>query len=47
MPKFVCIEPWMSLPSPENGSSRLEEKPAAFVLAPGQSQSVTLSMEFI
>ena len=47
VPKFVCIEPWMSLPSPENGSSRWEEKPAAFILAPGQSQSVTLSMEFI
>jgi aldose 1-epimerase len=47
VPKFVCIEPWMSLPSPEHGSSHWEEKPAAFILAPGQSQSVTLSMEFI
>ena len=35
-PKFVCIEPWHSLPSPENGSTRWEEKPAAAILAPGE-----------
>lgn len=46
-PKFVCIEPWMSLPSPENGSSHWDKKPAAFILQPGQTQTVTLSMEFI
>ena len=31
-PKFVCIEPWHSLPSPEGGSIRWEEKPAAAIL---------------
>ena len=46
-PHFVCIEPWMSLPSPEGGSREWNEKPAAFILQPGQSQSVTLSMRFI
>ena len=29
MPKFVCIEPWNSLPSSEAGGYRWEEKPAA------------------
>ena len=47
VPKFVCIEPWHSLPSPENGSTRWEEKPAAAILAPGESWSCTLSTSFI
>ena len=47
VPEFVCIEPWMSLPSPEGGSSHWDEKPAAYILEPGQSQSVTLTMQFV
>ena len=47
MPKFVCIEPWHSLPSPEGGSRVWEEKPAAAVLEPGESWSTTLSMSFV
>lgn len=47
MPKFVCIEPWHSLPSPENGSTKWDEKPAAAVLNPGESWSTTLSTSFI
>ena len=47
MPKFVCIEPWQSLPSPENGSSDWNEKPAAAILAPGESWSTTLSTSFV
>ena len=47
MPKFVCIEPWHSLPSPENGSTRWEEKPAAAILAPGEEWSCTLSTSFV
>ena len=35
MPKFVCIEPWHSLPSVEGGSTKWEEKAAAAILAPG------------
>ena len=46
-PHFVCIEPWMSLPSPEGGSRDWSEKPAAYILRPGQSQSVTLPMRFV
>ncbi|MBQ8833310.1 MAG: aldose 1-epimerase family protein [Oscillospiraceae bacterium] len=47
MPKFVCIEPWHSLPSPENGSTKWEEKPAAAVLTPGEAWSCTLSTSFV
>ena len=43
MPKFICIEPWHSLPSPENGSIKWEEKAAAAVLQPGEAWSCTLS----
>lgn len=46
-PQFVCIEPWHSLPSPEGGSTKWEEKPAAAILEPGESWSCTLSTSFI
>ena len=46
MPRFVCIEPWHSLPSPEGGSRRWEDKEAAAILAPGESWSTTLSTTF-
>lgn len=45
--KFVCIEPWHSLPSPENGTIDWEEKPAAAVLQSGEEWSCTLSTSFI
>ena len=47
MPKFVCIEPWQSLPSPEGGSKNWNEKPAAAILNPGESWSTTLSTSFV
>nr|MBQ8245105.1 aldose 1-epimerase family protein [Oscillospiraceae bacterium] len=47
MPKFVCIEPWQSLPSPEGGSMKWEEKPQAAILNPGEAWSTTLSMSFV
>ena len=47
MPKFVCIEPWHSLPSPQNGSRKWEEKPAAAILNPGEAWSCTLSTSFV
>ena len=47
MPKFVCIEPWHSLPSPENGTSDWNEKPAAAVLQPNEAWSCTLSTSFV
>ena len=46
-PKFVCIEPWMSLPSPEAGGYEWSEKPAAAILAPGESWSTTMSTAFV
>lgn len=47
MPKFICIEPWNSLPSYESGSIKWEEKPAAATVAPGESWSTTLSTSFV
>lgn len=47
MPKFVCIEPWQSLPSPEGGSTKWEEKPQAAILAAGEAWSTTLSISFV
>ena len=46
-PHFVCIEPWNSLPSPIDGGTDWNEKPAAAILAPGESWSTTLSMAFV
>ena len=46
MPQFVCIEPWHSLPSPENGPTDWLQKPAAAILAPGESWSTTLTTQF-
>lgn len=46
-PKFVCIEPWNALPSPEQGGIDWDAKPAAEVLCPGESFSTTLSTAFI
>ncbi len=45
-PKFVCIEPWHSLPSWENGSRSWEEKPAAAILQPGGIWTATLRTQF-
>ena len=47
MPKFVCIEPWHSLPSAEGSSIKWEEKPAAAILNPGEAWSCTLSTAFV
>jgi len=47
LPKFVCIEPWNSLPSPADGGTAWEEKPAAAVLSPGDRWSTTLSTSFV
>ena len=46
-PRFVCIEPWQSLPSPEGGSTKWEEKPQAAILNPGEAWSTTLSTSFV
>ncbi len=46
-PRFVCIEPWLSLPSPEGGAKCWQEKPAAWIIAPGDRETVTLSTRFV
>lgn len=47
VPKFVCIEPWNSLPSPEDGGYDWADKPAADIIQPGESWSTTLSTAFV
>lgn len=47
MPRFVCIEPWESLPSWEGSTSKWEDKPAAAVLNPGEAWSTTMSVSFV
>lgn len=46
MPKFVCIEPWHSIPSAVDSDHKWEHKPAAAAIAPGETWSTTLSMTF-
>lgn len=36
-PRFICIEPWHSLPPSKNGSVDWNTQPAAVVLNPGES----------
>ena len=44
---FVCIEPWMSLPGAEDGSTVWTEKPAAAILKPGQDWHCDLNIRFV
>ena len=46
MPKFVCIEPWHSIPSCTDSDHKWEHKPAAATIAPGENWSATLSITF-
>lgn len=45
--RFVCIEPWMSLPGTEDGSSDWSRKAAAAEIQPGQSWSVDMKLRFV
>ena len=44
--RFVCIEPWHSLPGEENGPLAWDQRPCAASLAKGESWSTTLSTTF-
>ena len=44
--RFVCIEPWQSLPGAENDPQAWTERAAAACLAPGQHWATTLSTTF-
>ena len=44
--KFVCIEPWHSLPGVEGGSCEWDQRAAAASLVSGEKFSTTLSMTF-
>lgn len=45
-PRFVCIEPWHSLPSPKDGDHLWINKPAAATIAPGECWKTTLPIRF-
>ena len=47
VPQFICIEPWHSLPSYDDGGYAWEDKPYAAKIAPGQSWSTTLKTQFV
>lgn len=47
LPRFICIEPWYSLPSYEFGGTDWAKKPAAATVAPGENWSCTLSTTFV
>ena len=44
--RFVCIEPWQSLPGAENDPQDWNQRAAAACLAPGEPWSTTLSTTF-
>ena len=44
--RFVCIEPWHSLPAAETDPQDWEQRAAAACLAPGESWQTTLSTTF-
>ena len=44
--RFVCIEPWHSLPGEEDGPLAWDERPCAASLSRGESWSTTLSTTF-
>lgn len=47
VPRFICIEPWHSLPSYEFGGIDWANKPAAACIQPGESWSCTLKTQFV
>lgn len=44
--RFICIEPWHSIPSEDNGPIEWEKKPCAASLAPNEMWQTTLNMTF-
>lgn len=44
--RFVCIEPWRTMPGVEGDIQELSEHPAAAVLAPGESDTTVLKIDF-
>ena len=47
VPKFICIEPWHSLPDYGFGTPGWENKPAAAILAPGECWVTALNTRFV
>lgn len=44
--RFICIEPWKSLPSEENGTTEWEKKPCAAVLRKGECFTAKLDISY-
>lgn len=45
-PRFLCIEPWHTIPTPEDASTDWRDKPAAEILAPGDAWHTELAIHF-
>lgn len=45
--KFVCVEPWHSLPDRTDATGRWEDKPCAAALKPGESWSTAMKATFV
>lgn len=46
-PKFICIEPWHSLPSAEGAPIAWDDKPAAAIIEPGEVWTCELRTSFL
>ncbi len=44
---FICIEPWQGITDPEGYSGDLRDKPGIFVLAPGASRTLTMTVTLV
>ena len=44
--RFICIEPWHSIPSEDNSPIEWEKKPCAASLAPDEMWQTTLNVTF-
>lgn len=44
--RFICVEPWHSIPGEDDGPIEWEQKPCAASLEAGESWQTTLDMAF-
>lgn len=44
---YVCLEPWMGLPDPAEGETKMEEKAHVAILPPGENMKVWYTMNII
>jgi len=44
---FICIEPWAGLPDPEGFEGELVDKPGIFIVPPGATHRLAMSIELV